>query len=153
MVFASAFKVYTTVSGGRFIIDLRAAKASEFLNQLPHYNSIFYLMDDPVLTPTLTRLITESSLPLKSVERDFAVDSSGFFTYRFERSYDDKHGAERFERNWGKVHSMCGVKANIVTAVGFAGATPTRRFCRPSLKRHKRTSGCPKFRLTRRIWA
>ncbi len=54
--------------------DLRNAKASGFLNQLPHYNSIFGLMDNPGLTQILENLITESSLPLKSVERDFAVD-------------------------------------------------------------------------------
>ncbi len=120
-VFASAFKVYSTVSGRRFMSDLRNAKASGFLSQVPHYNSIFHLMDNAGLTPILTSLITESSLPLKSVERDFAVDSSGFSTSRFERWFDHKHGGERFKRNWVKVHIMCGVKTNIVTAVEIRG--------------------------------
>ena len=120
-VFAAAFKVYSTVSGRRFMSDLRNAKASGFLNQLPHYNSIFDLMDNPGLTQILENLITESSLPLKSVERDFAVDSSGFSTCRFERWFDHKHGGDRFKRNWVKVHIMCGVKTNIVTAVEIRG--------------------------------
>jgi len=62
-------------------------------------------------------LILQSSLPLKSVEQDFACDSSGFSTARFERWFDHKYGAERMRHEWVKLHIMCGVKTNIVTAV------------------------------------
>jgi hypothetical protein len=62
-------------------------------------------------------LITESSLPLKSVEVDFACDSSGFTTSRFHRWFDHKYGAVRQQHEWVKVHLMCGVRTNIVTAV------------------------------------
>ena len=120
-VFSAVFKVYSTVSGRRFMSDLRNSKASGFLDSLPHFNSISHLLENPGLTPLLQNLITESSLPLKSVERDFAVDSSGFSTCRFERWFDHKHGGERFKRNWVKVHIMCGVKTNIVTAVEIRG--------------------------------
>jgi hypothetical protein len=44
------------------------------------------------LEPVLRTLITESSLPLKAVEPDFAVDSSGFTTSRFESWFDHKYG-------------------------------------------------------------
>ena len=69
------------------------------------------------VTDTLRALITESSLPLKAVEVDFAVDSSGFTTSRFIRWFDHKYGAVRQQHTWVKVHLMCGVKTNIVTAV------------------------------------
>jgi transposase len=62
-------------------------------------------------------LITQSSLPLKAIEVDFAVDSSGFTTSRFHRWYDHRYGQERQEHDWVKVHIMCGVKTNIVTAI------------------------------------
>ena len=62
-------------------------------------------------------LIVESSLPLKAVESDFAVDSSGFTTSRFIRWFDHKYGAVRQQHEWVKVHLMCGVRTNIVTAV------------------------------------
>jgi hypothetical protein len=42
--------------------------------------SIFNHLTNAELTPILRGLITESSLPLKVVEADFAVDSSGFTT-------------------------------------------------------------------------
>ena len=52
-----------------------------------------YLVD-PALTEVLKNLVTVSSLPLKAVETDFAVDSSGFSTSRFVRWYNKKYGRD-----------------------------------------------------------
>jgi hypothetical protein len=76
-VFAACFKVYSTVSARRFMSDLRDAEEKGYLRMVPHFNSILNDLDNPMLTPILRALITESSLPLKTVEADFAVDSSG----------------------------------------------------------------------------
>jgi transposase len=116
-MFAVCFKVYSTVSGRRFMSDLRDSQEKGFIDKTPHFNSIFNYLENPALTPILRALITESSLPLKSVEVDFAVDSSGFTTSRFIRWYDHKYGVTREQHEWVKVHLMCGVKTNIVTAV------------------------------------
>jgi hypothetical protein len=97
--------------------DLRDAHAKGYLRTVPHFNSILNYLDNPVLTPILRALITESSLPLKVVEADFAVDSSGFTTSRFIRWVDHKYGVVRQQHAWVKVHLMCGVKTNVVTAV------------------------------------
>jgi transposase len=116
-VFSIAFKVYSTVSQRRFISDLREAHARGFISKVPHFNSISNYLENPELTPLLRELITQSSLPLKSVEIDFAVDSSGFTTSRFTRWYDQKYGKVVAQHDWVKCHLMCGVKTNIVTAV------------------------------------
>jgi hypothetical protein len=116
-VFSAAFKVYSTVSGRRFMTDLRDAQSKGFITKTPHYNSIFNYLENPDLTPILKALITQSSLPLKSVEVDFAVDSSGFTTSRFTRWFDHKYGKVVEQHDWVKCHLMCGVKTNIVTAV------------------------------------
>jgi transposase len=116
-LFASVFKVYSTVSGRRFMTDLREAQAKGYIQKAPHYNSIFNYLENPQLTPLLREMITESSLPLKAVEVDFACDSSGFTTSRFHRWFDHKYGAVRQQHEWVKVHLMCGVRTNIVTAV------------------------------------
>lgn len=71
----------------------------------------------PELTPVLKELIKISSLPLASVEVDFAVDSTGFSTSQFGRWYDFKYGKESNRRIWLKAHIACGVKTNIVTGV------------------------------------
>ncbi len=116
-VFAATFKVYSTVSGRRFMSDLRESKERGYIDNAPHYNSIFNYLENPELRPILTRLIELSALPLASVETDFAVDSTGFSTSRYERWFNHKYGKESFKQEWVKVHICCGVKTNVVTAV------------------------------------
>jgi hypothetical protein len=86
MIFAVAFKVYSTVSQRRFMSDLRDAHAKGYISKVPHFNSISNYLENEVLTPYLKILIEESSLPLQTVESSFAVDSSGFSTCRFVRA-------------------------------------------------------------------
>src|SRR5258708_29633699 len=75
-------------------------------------------------------MIEESSLPLQTIESSFAVDSSGFSTSRFVQWVQAKHHDPKLleQRDWVKVHLMCGVKTNVVTAVEindrFAGDSP-----------------------------
>jgi transposase len=120
-IFSVTFKVYSTVSARRFMSDLRDAQSKGFIAKAPHYNSIFNYLENPELTPILKTLITQSSLPLQSVESDFAADSSGFTTSRFTRWYDHKYGVTREQHDWVKTHIMCGVKTNIITAVEIQG--------------------------------
>ena len=85
MLFASVYKVYVGFSSRRLTSDLREAFVDEFVNTTPHFNSVSNYIANPELTDTLKSLITASSLPLKAVEADFAVDSSGFSTCRYVR--------------------------------------------------------------------
>jgi transposase len=121
MVFSAVFKIYSTVSSRRFACDLADAQAKGFIDKAPHFNSVLNYLKMPGLTPILRALIAESSLPLKSIESDFAVDSSGFATRRFVRWFDHKYGVVRQKYDWVKVHLKCGVKTNVVTAVEIAG--------------------------------
>ncbi len=117
IIFLTTYKVYSTVSGRRFDTDLREAKQRGYLSKLPHYNSVFRYLESEALTPYLYELISMSALPLKSVESDFAVDSSGFSTGQFMRWFDVKYGKEEDRRQWLKLHLMTGTKTNIVTSV------------------------------------
>ncbi|MGB7922448.1 MAG: transposase [Pyrinomonadaceae bacterium] len=126
MIFAMAFKVYSTISGRRFMTDLRDAHGKGYLSELPSYNVIFDYFQSEMLTPYLEMLIEESSLPLQAIEKDFAVDSSGLSTGIHQRWMEAKWGKVRSQftditdvtkRDWIKVHLMCGVTTNIVTAV------------------------------------
>jgi hypothetical protein len=60
---------------------------------MPSYNSVFRYLEAEALTPYLYELIATSALPLKSVERDFAVDSSGFSS-QFMRWFDVRSAAQ-----------------------------------------------------------
>jgi len=119
-IFSACYKIYSTVSGRRFMSDLKEAHAQGHISRLPHYNSIFNYLENPNLTPILQAMITESSLPLKEVENDFAMDSSGFTAASYARWREHKYG-ERKQKTWVKLHLMCGVKTNVVTAVEIKG--------------------------------
>lgn len=122
IIFSAAFKTYSTVSGRRFVSDLREAKAKGYLSKMPSYNSIFDYLKMESLTPYLKQLIAESSAPLKSIETDFAVDSSGFSTTRFVRWFDVKYGKDEDWHDWIKMHLMCGTSTHIVTSVELSRA-------------------------------
>ncbi len=115
-IFAAVFKVYSTLSARRFMSDLREAHERGHVHELVCYNSLLKCLEMPSVTPILTDLITQSSLPLKSVETSFAVDSSGFATSRYVKWFDEKYGINREKAEWVKCHLACGVKTNIVTA-------------------------------------
>jgi transposase len=74
-------------------------------------------LEDPYYTPILKEQIGYSARPLRSVEQDFAIDSSGFGSSRHEKWYDKKYGVTRTRLVWIKTHIASGVKTNVVTAV------------------------------------
>jgi transposase len=118
MLFSATFKVYSTVSGRRFMTDLRDAQASGYVRRTPHYNSIFNYLENEALTPIIHRLIEQSCAPLAAVETDFAVDSTGFGTSRTFNYYSHKYfGKTGTKHDWLKLHAMVGVKTNVVTSV------------------------------------
>lgn len=117
MIFCVAFKVYSTVSGRRFISDLREATQRGLISRTPHFNSIFNYLELDEMTDCLKRLIVESSLPLKSIEENFAADSSGFRTKGHSSWFSTKYDKSIEKSEWIKAHVMCGTLTNVITAV------------------------------------
>ncbi len=116
-IFSAVFKVYSTVSGRRFMSDLRDAHGKGHIKRLPSYGSVFNVLESEATFEILKALVVESAKPLKALETSFACDSSGFSGCRFDRWYDKKYGEIRSKRAWVKIHAMCGVVTNVVTAV------------------------------------
>jgi len=117
VVFGLVFKSYTTMSGRRFMSDIREAATKELVSKSASFASHARYLENPELTPLLKALIEQSASPLKAVETDFAVDSSGFATTTYSRWFDHKWGKERTKQAWVKTHIMCGVKTHVVTSV------------------------------------
>jgi transposase len=126
-IFSAVFKVYSTVSGRRFMSDMNDARAKGHVDRMPSYNTIFRVLESEETTAVLESLIAESANPLKAFETKFAVDSSGFSSSRFDRWFDHKWGDIRSVRIWTKAHIMVGVTTNVITAceVSNAGDCPT----------------------------
>jgi transposase len=116
-IFAMAYKVYCLFGSRRFSTDLREAHQRGYIRTAIPGVKVTACHENPEFTPILKQLIARSALPLRTVERDFAIDSSGFSSSRFERWFDHKYGVTRQKCVWVKVHLACGVKTNVVTAV------------------------------------
>lgn len=116
-IFAMVFKVYSTFSSRRFSCDLHAAHARGHLSRDFDGMKTNAFMENPAFTPILKALVAKSAAPLKAVETDFAIDSSGFGSCRYERWFDQKYGVTKMKCVWIKVHIACGIKTNVVTAV------------------------------------
>ena len=117
VVFGVAYKAYTTMSGRRFMSDLRDAETKELVVKAPSFASNARYLENPELTPLLKALIEQSASPLRAIETDFAVDSSGFSTTTYARWFDHKYGKQRSKQTWVKAHLMCGVQTHVVTSV------------------------------------
>ncbi len=133
MVFAAAFKVYSTFSSRRFGCDLKSAHERGYLSMLMNPRSTNLYLENLALTPILQALIVRSSLPLRVVETQFAPDSTGFSASRFVRWFDEKYGTERSGHDWVKCHIMTGVKTNIITAAEIHGRDANDSPILPSL--------------------
>ncbi len=117
MIYSMVFKVYSGFSGRRFNTDMREAKESDYISKDISYNSMFDYFKKPELTPLLSQLVTLTSLPLRSVEKDFTIDATGFGTGNFQRWFSFKHGREISSRKWVKCHFVSGVKTNVIASV------------------------------------
>lgn len=65
----------------------------------------------------LIELIEISSIPLKQIEVDFAIDATGFSTSRYITYLDVKHRKTSRWKAYRKCHAVCGIKTNIITSI------------------------------------
>jgi transposase len=122
-VFYLIMQCYNMKSSRRCISDLIIAKKAGYISKAPHFNTVLKIQKDATVTPCLKHLIQFSGLPLHNIEKDFAVDSSGFSTSIFGRWFDARTEKESDKRLYKKAHITCGVITNIVSAVTITSGT------------------------------
>jgi transposase len=96
---------------------LQEAQERGFVSQTVHHSTIARCLEDEETTPLLIRLIEVSALPFKGLETEFAVDSSGFSSCKFDRWYSVKWGRVLSKHSWCKVHAIVGTRTLAVTGV------------------------------------
>ena len=116
-IYSMIFKVYSTFSSRRFTTDMEIAKSQGNIESITPRSSMSDYFNKEELTPILANMVTLTALPLKEVEKDFAIDSTGFGTSNFQRWFSFKHGKEICSRKWVKCHFVCGVRTNIIPRV------------------------------------
>lgn len=116
VVFAAIVKTFVGMSGRRAQSDIEDCAADGLIDRTIPYNTIFYYMKRPELTPILKAMLMASAVPVAMLETKFAIDGTGFGTQVYHRWYDHKYGREKKEADWFKLHAVCGVTTNIITA-------------------------------------
>ena len=121
MVYCIGTKIYSGMSSRRVETQLREASDSGLIDKSPSFASVCRYLEDPALYPVLRDLVQKSAVPLKTVEDDFAVDSTGFSSSVKENWMETKWGKKgkglKTYTQWVKAHAMCGTASNVVTAV------------------------------------
>ncbi|MEK6927334.1 MAG: transposase [Nanoarchaeota archaeon] len=116
-IYSMIFKVYSTFSSRRFTSDMEQAKSSNFIESITPRSSMSDYFNKEELTDLLSQLVTITALPLKEIDRKFAIDSTGFGTSNFQRWYSFKHGKAISSRKWVKCHFITGTITNGITSV------------------------------------
>ena len=116
MAFCMVAKLYEGLSSRRVSSDLAIAMQRGHISKVPHFNTILKYFNEPGMAPLLTDLIRLSAMPLKDFETTFAVDASGLSSAFYSRWLDERIMPCKVHE-WIKIHVMCGVKSNIVTAI------------------------------------
>jgi len=123
VIFAATMKTFVGLSGRRADSDIQSCAEKGLLGKAVPPNTIFDYMGKDDTTPILRELVRLSALPLSEVETRFAIDGTGFGLKVYRRWYDAKYGREMKEAGWIKLHLVCGVETNIVTAVEVTEAS------------------------------
>jgi transposase len=116
VVFCSVEKVYSQLSSRRARSLYKDAQEKEQIGKAPSYNMINITLNSAEITPILHKLLEITALPLRSVESQFAIDSTGFRTTRFGEYCKNKYEASK-THHWVKAHMSVGTKTNVITAV------------------------------------
>jgi transposase len=115
-LFCAVQKVYSRLSCRRARGLMSFAVERGQVGRVHHYTLSSEVLNRKELTSILLELISRSALPLDSIERGFAPDSTGIETTSFGAWREEKHGEKR-TRRWIKAHALAGVKTHIIAAV------------------------------------
>lgn len=121
LIFMTALKIYSNYSSRKIHHDLKIAEASGYIKKAPHFNRLSDFLNCPATYELLQKLLTITAMPLKNLEDDFSMDSSGFGSYQYERwqrvrFQKNKYGkiATRGWRNYLKGHICIGTRTHII---------------------------------------
>jgi len=115
-VFCAVQKVYSQLSCRRAVSLFGNAVQNGQIKHQPHYGSTAKFLNREDVTPILQHLVAISAAPLKAVETDFAVDSTGFRTTCFTQYAEEKYSLGR-HHDWLKAHAIVGTKTNVIAGI------------------------------------
>jgi len=116
VIFSAVLKQYERKSLRRLQSDQRRLQEQGYTLRVVSFNSLARYMRDPAMMPLLRKLVQESAAPLADIEREIAMDASGFSTSVRFNHLDNKHGkGKNSVRDYMKAHAACGTVTKICT--------------------------------------
>src|SRR3989344_6068128 len=112
--------IHTYLGGSlrKTISFLQSIKNEKLISKVPCYKTLCNYFLDEELTGILEQLVTISSIPLASLEKTLAIDSTGFGKNMYSQWSEFKWGKnEGKEKEWLKLHACVGTKTNIFLQV------------------------------------
>ena len=100
-------------------VDAAPVSASETV-RIPQFNTVSLFLRSEWLTPLLLELVTVTACPLKGLEREFAVDGTGWSTRWYDRWLDHRLASESDRQQWVKLHLVVGVKTNVIARAAIS---------------------------------
>jgi len=114
MIFCMCMKVYCGTSSRRLISDLELCRNKNFINSVPHFNSVLNYFDSQNIKKHLKYLIELSALPLAQIEDKFAIDSTGFSERKYMERWSSARQKYSMHQQYKKAHCIYGVYSNII---------------------------------------
>jgi transposase len=121
MIFCCVMRAYFDKSSRRSTSYLSLAKGKDYITNVPHFNSILNYYKNTQLSSVLKHLIEQSGKPLRDLEKDFTVDSSGFATSLYGHWMNVRTGKNAKRRLFRKAHVCSGTRTNIISSVEVTG--------------------------------
>lgn len=115
-IFCMCVKTYCQMGGRRTAGELELCHRLNYIDFVPHFNSILNYFNNELTRDVLHELIEVSALPLVSIERKFAIDSSGISTRILHPRWSTIRQNYSQHHLFKKMHLVYGVLTNIVTA-------------------------------------
>ncbi len=141
ILLCSAVTIYYTFSTRRSPSLLRDLQKQGIIRAIPDFSTIRRYLRKPAVTDTLIHLIEQTATLLIPYETTFAVDSSGFSSFKFHRWVHARLDKRERIRDFKKAHICIGVKSGIITAIAITDSNHADIKCLPTLLNTTKNNG------------
>lgn len=121
-IFCLCMKAYCLKSSRRILGELELCRKAGFIDKQVHFNTLLNYLRNTNITLLLQDLIKLTSLPLQSIEKKFAQDSSGWSNAVLHDRWSVIRKQYSKHHKYFKAHITYGVLTNIVTSCRITAA-------------------------------
>jgi transposase len=121
LIYCAVQKEYTQLSLRREHTLYKRAVEKNKISRVVGINAVSSFLNNEKNTPILRHLLRLSAAPLASIEKKFAVDSTGIRTTNYTEWCKEKHRTGK-KNDWLKAHVCIGTSTNVITDMVVTGS-------------------------------